>query len=304
MEWLRQQPNPGTDSAMGDTAALSLLETIKVNYIEVDKEHFGLFTKFTVSELSGSVGIASVRDKPSLSVVYPGTDKPPLILSRDDRCGSALVVKILGQEYLAAVFRDDIHLWNLTTNTSSVVHKLKEDETWLLCLIDERTVACVAQFSSLNEFMNICILKTDLDMWTLSSTHLVIGSASDISCVKTTDGTPCLLLSFPPTGLVQSVELVGGKVHWQVDRHQTHRSFFPWSLCTDGSTVFVADFALNQLYLLSVDDGSVLRSINLHPFGISFVNCVRLQGDHLFVGHMNKEQDTYCITKFIKPTDF
>ena len=90
-------------------------------------------------------------------------------------------------------------------------------------------------------------------------------------------------------------------MRWQVDTQQMGRSFVPFSICTDGSTVFVANASQDVLHLLSVEDGSVITSINLYPFGLRFPCCVRLRGDHLFVGHMTIER-TYCVSKFTKPT--
>ena len=242
------------------------------------------------------IGIASMQAKSSLSVMYPGTDKPLLILSRDNVYASALFVSISGQEYLAAASRDGIYLWNLEDNTSRVVYGYKEEKDWLLCL---RTVASAAM-DKLSSFLSIYILKTDTEMWTLSSTHLVkvADSVSDMSYVKTKDGTTCLLL-IDHIGLFHSVELVGGKVHWQTDKQQMGALSYPLSICTDGSTVFVSDLYA-QLHLLSVEDGSVLTSINLRPFGLLVPSCVRLQGDHLYIGHKNQKGDTYCISKRIK----
>ena len=302
VDWLKQQPDAGAESQTGNTSMLTLLETIKVNHIE-RLNILGLFIKFTVSELSGSVAITSIQDKPSLSIMYPGTDKPPLVLSRDGKYRSALFVKISDQEYLATASKDEIRLWNPANNTSSVVYKFKEENDWDLCVIDDRTVAYVAEHTSSNGFNNIYTLKTDTEMWTLSSTHSVKmnASASDMSYVKTTDGTPCFLVIDNRVELVQAVELVGGKERWQVGQQQMGKFFHPWSVCTDGSTVFVADFVQHQLHLLSVEDGSVLTSINLYQIDIDFPSCVRLQGEHLYIGH--GDLNTYCITKFNKPTE-
>ena len=41
----------------------------------------------------------------------------------------------------------------------------------------------------------------------------------------TSDGTQCFMLNQSVNGLVQSVEMVGGKVRWQVDRQQMGRLF-------------------------------------------------------------------------------
>ena len=306
MEWPKPQPDPSAGSEMGDTSVFTLLETIKADHVEVDHRHLGLFNNFTLSQLSGSIGTASTWDKPSLSLMHPCTDKPPLVLSRDHKYGSAVFVTISGRDYLAAASKDHIHLWNLAENTSCVVYKFKEQNVWLMCLIDERTVACVVVGTSSDGFSHIYILKTDTEMWTLSSTHLVKvdHSASDIAYVKTSDGTPCLVLSYSSsTSLVQSVELVGGKIRWHVDQQQMSEKFYPRSICTDGNTVFITDPGQYLLHLLSVDDGSVITSINLRPFGFSLSSCVRLHGEHLLVGHVNKKGDTYCISTFIKPTE-
>ena len=109
-------------------------------------------------------------------------------------------------------------------------------------MIDERTVACVAEGSSSDGSHKIYILNTDSEKFTLSSTLLlkVAGDITDMCHVRTTDGTPCLLLSSPFSGVfIQCVEMVGGKVRWQLDKQQMVELFCPWSICTDGSTVFV-----------------------------------------------------------------
>ena len=277
MEWLKQQPDVGAESQLGDTFVLTLLETVKVNHFD-RVGLLGLGTRFTVSELSGAIGIASVQDNPSLSIMYPGTDKSPLILSREDGYGSALFITISGQEYLAAASMDGIHLWNLAKSKSRVVYKFKEEGFTHMCRIDEKTVVCVAEQISPDDFIHTYILKTDAEMWSLSSTHLMkVKNVCDMLYVKTTDGTPCLLQVSSKGDLVQSVELVGGKVRWQLGKEQIGEYFLPWSICTDDNIVFVANFALKHLHLLSVDDGSVLTSVNLRPFGIYILSAVYVQ---------------------------
>ena len=303
MEWLEQQHDLGTEET-GDSSGLTLLDTIKASHVQLHEIYGTLFTIFFVSELSGSFGIASTMDKPSLSVMYPGTDKLPLILSRDERYTSALFTKIAGQEYLAAASRDGIRLWNLTRNTECILNTLEERRNWHLCVIDERTVACVAEQPTSDGFTEVYILNTDSEKFNFSGMlQFKAGDAiTDMCHMKTTDGTSCLLLSFPLICLIQCVEMVGGKVRWQVDQQKMSRSFFPCSICFDSSTVFVADPVLNRLHLLSAEDGSMLKSIGLRLRGIRHPSCVRTQGEHLYVGHMNKKRDTYCISKFSKPT--
>ena len=90
MEWLKQQPDTTSQPEMGDTSALILLERLQVKHIATEHLDINLFTSFTMS-LSGSIGIKCKYMKPSL-VMYPGTNKPPLILSRDDQYTSVLFV--------------------------------------------------------------------------------------------------------------------------------------------------------------------------------------------------------------------
>ena len=314
MKWLEQQSdaNPTTPQETVDTSPLKLLETMKVNLVE---KFGGLHTKFTVSKLSESVGIASIVSitrKPLLFVMYQGTNKPPLILAEGGVHTSAIFITISDQEYLATVSEDQIHLWNPADKSSSVAYKFTEHGDWRLCVIDERTVACIATNPSSIGHNKVYILNTDSEKFSLDSEKFSLsgtlhvkpgGTFVDICHIKATDGTPCLILSLPYSNLylIKCVEMVGGRVRWQVDTQQIGRSFVPFSICTDGSTVFVANASQDVLYLLSVEDGSVIMSINLSPFGCRFPSCVRLQGDHLFVGHMNTE-GTYYVSKFPKPT--
>ena len=129
------------------------------------------------------------------------------------------------------------------------------------------------------------------------------STITDICYVKTADGTACLLLSYTYTCFVQLLEMIGGKVRWQIDKLQMAQFFRPWSICTDGSTVFVANPGPDVLHLLSVEDGSVLTSISLRSFGIRLTSCVRVHGDHLYIGHMDQKGNTYCVSKFTKPTE-
>ena len=309
MEWLEQQSDLTVEHQTGDTSQMNLLETINIDLTPVSEPRLSLLSRFSLSQSSSSIAIGSPLMEPSLSVIYPGTDKTPLILSKDDGYTSVLFMIISGKEYLVAACDDEIRLWNLEKNASSVVYKFNELNDWHVCAIDERTVACAAELPDWNGSYKIYILNTDTEKFHKSSTMRVkmISTKvrqpiSDTYFLKTGDGTACLLQIFSPINrFIHCVEIVGGKVRWQVGQEQMGESFIPQSACTDGSTVFVAN-AVMMLYLLSVEDGSVLTSINLFPFDITFQSCVRLQGERLFVGHMKKTLDTYSISKFIKPS--
>ena len=162
MEWLSQQPDLSADQEAADTTTLNILETIKVNHINDSASSF--YTKFSVSRSSDFIAIVSRFLKPSLSVLYP-----PLILSKENQCTSAIFIAISDQEYLAAASVDQIHLWNLAENTSSVVYKFKEEKDWHLSVIDERTVACVAERPWSDGFSKIYFLNTDREEFHLSS---------------------------------------------------------------------------------------------------------------------------------------
>ena len=310
IEWLKQQPGPSGDHETAETSALKLLETINANHINAPMVFEMMFS---VSQLSSSIAVTSPYEKPSLSVMYPGTNKPPLILSNDGHYTSPVFVIISNKEYLAAASKDVIHLWNLDRNKSSIVYKLSEINNWHLCVIDKRTVACVGKETASDGFNKIYLLNTDSEQFTLSGTLRVKAELSgtlraraseeitNMCYMKTADSTPCVLLSFTFRGLLQCVEMVGGKVRWRFGKQQIGEQFLPWSVCTDGSTIFVADIAQSRLHLLSVEDGSVLTSIYLLPLGIVYPGCVRLQGEHLYVGH--PKTGTYCISKFTKPVE-
>ena len=80
--------------------------------------------------------------------------------------------------------------------------------------------------------------------------------------------------------------------------------FHPWSICTDGSTVFVTDVLSAKLHLISVEDGSVNITISLHPSGLDYPTSVRLRGEYLYVGHLKQKMDTYFISKFTNQSQF
>ena len=79
MEWLEQQPDVRAEHETGDTAQLNLLETINIS--PVSERSRSVVTRFSVSKSPSSIAIASPMIQP-LSVIYPGTDKSPLILSK------------------------------------------------------------------------------------------------------------------------------------------------------------------------------------------------------------------------------
>ena len=294
MKWLEEQPELSLQHGGADASAMILQDTMKFDHILHSSHSFQW--KFSVSE-SGSIAIAPYLQSP-LSVVFPGSDKSPLILSDENsHYDSVLFVKISRREYLAAVCDGSIHLWDIAKKSSCVVYSLKDKRKMSLCAIDERTVACGRALPSGDGISRIHILHTELKKWKLSGTLMVRTKSqiNDICHVKTADGTPCLLVSCEM--LIQSVQMVGGKIRWQVDHRKMGHNFYPCSICVDGTTIYVTDSLQQNLHLFSPEDGSVITSISLLPFGVSFPSCVRLQDEYLYIGHIMSQ---YAISKLTK----
>ena len=127
--------------------------------------------------------------------MYPGANKPPFILGEGGAHTSAIFITISDQEYLATVSEDQIHLWNPADKSSSVAYKFKENRHWRLCVIDERTVACMATNPSSIGLNKVYILNTDSEKFSLSGKLYVKAGETfvDICHIKATDGTPCLI---------------------------------------------------------------------------------------------------------------
>ena len=295
-------PESTSQPEADDIPAISLHVTMKVDW--PDSMEAVLYKTFSVSE-SGSIAVSSTQGKPSLYMTYPGRSKPPLVLPSDRNYLSMLFVTTSDQQYLAATFNSEIHLWNLVEKAPSVPYEFKEGTDLHLCAIDERTVACVAEQPSVDGFKKIHILNTDSEKWRVCSTHsmrMEKFSMGDMCYTKTRDGTPCLILNCLSARYVQAIEMIGGKLRWMLDEQQMGQSFRPWSICTNGNTVFIADLFLDELHLVSVERGSVLKSIRLHPFHAFLPSCVRVHGEHLYVGHVDEKRENYCISKFTKPS--
>ena len=197
---------------MENTSPLTLLETINAKHLGLVRGSSTLYTKFSVLKLSGAIAIASTESKPTMSIIYPGTDKPPTILDTNNMYMPTLFLMICNQEYLAAASEGKIQLRNLGKKTSTVAYTFKESAHWCLCVVDERTVACVQESTSpIESFSQICLLNTDTEKFDLSSAIRIKADEvmTDMCYMKTTDGTACLLLSFPLNKLVQCVEMVG-----------------------------------------------------------------------------------------------
>ena len=328
MEWLTQQQGlsgevPSHEAEKTQDAALTLEDTININHLIQKDSIDNVHNKFSVSS-SAAIGIVCQLGSPSLSVIYPGSSRPPQILStkgrnwsavfkRNSRYWSVVFMMNLGKECLAATCSNDntIHLWNLEDSTSSVVCKQNSDEkkSMNLCLIDDRTVAYGEVIPSGEDGSHkIYILMTNTQPWSMSSTLLVRGvkRINDMCYMKTADGTACLFLACPDDDNVQAVEIVRGQIRWKVgDQQMGTQGCYPWSICTDeNNTVYVADSAKCRIHILSGEDGSVIKSIKLRPYSVWYLSSVRVHDEHIYIGHVDDLKKKYQISKFNKPIDW
>ena len=223
--------------------------------------------RFTVSE-SGAIG-TSCSESPSLSVMYPDTDKAPVILSKNMKYSSATFVKFRGKEHLAAACLDDgcLHLWDIESRTLKKVFDLKLPMNKLnkymnICKINESTIAYGEEYASLEESRSVFILKTGIDQWTISATLELFTPSNirDMCYTEVDGGTPCLLLCIPFAQKIMAVEMVEDKTRWEAGKQQMGTKFKPWSICTDGNDcAYVADFGEEKIHLLSASDGTLIK---------------------------------------------
>ena len=277
-------------------------DLIHVNTIEKEV-HLG--NSFSISE-SEAIGI-SCAEKPALSVMYPDTDRAPVILSHSKMYRSPTFVKVFGKEYLAAASMGDgwLYLWDIESKTSKKVFnpKLTKDLNYKamnIFTLNDCTIGYGERYASFDRSRRVFILKMDKEELTLSSTLRLFTQDDifDMCYTEVEGGTPCLLLCIPDEGII-SVEMVGGKTRWEAGKQQMGEKFDPWSICTDeNNTVYVADFFQKAIHLLSAEDGSVIKSIDARHYGMWNLVAVRIHDGHMYVEH--KSDDKYVISKFEK----
>ena len=316
MEWLAQRQGlsdeaPGGEVDKSQDSALTLEDMIHIDHLAQKDPINNILNKFSLSS-SGAIGIACHDGRPSLSVIYPGSSRPPQALSTEEGylyVPSAVFIMKSAKDCLAAICSSTIHLWNLEDNTSSVIYKRKFDIGFgiNLCVIDDRTVAYGEVDPSGDGCQKIYILMTNTQPWSLSSMLVVRGIEliKDMCYMKTTDGTACLLLSCLHDNNVQAVEIVGGRIRWKVGKQQMGEKCFPESICTnENNTVYVTDWVCPRIHILSGEDGSAIRSISLKPYGVIHPGCIRVHDQSIYIGHLDESQKKYKISKFRKSIDW
>ena len=295
-----------------DNQLLKPVETYNVDYEETTSaEKLHPVERFAVSE-SGAMGIPC-SESPSISIRYPGSDKSPVVLSKEKPYHSAAFVKISNREYLAAACSEDgcLYLWDIESKMSKKVFdpELSHDrhcKYMNVFNISDNTIGYGETRASSGGSRRVFILKTSIEDWTLIKTLKVhtLNNIWDICCAKIIDGTACLLLCIPYGHRITALEMIGGKTRWEVGKEQMGEKFNPWSICTDGTsdkqTVYVADHDQNLIHLLSAEDGSAITSIDLRHYGIAHPFTVKVDEEYLYVEHYKNSGDKNFISRFKK----
>ena len=289
---------------------MQLVKTWTLDHVNADPEVVLAGNRFTIPE-SGAIGI-SCQERPSLSVMYLGTNQAPVILSDHTNYRSATFLKISGKEYLAAACDEDgcLYLWDIETQTSKRAFdpELPKDEPYKymnIFKIKDTTIGYGEVFQSSDESQKVFILKTDTNELTLYST-LRLFTPHDIwdMCYTEMDGgTACLLLCIPRAHRIMAVEMIGGQTRWEVGKEQMGKTLKPWSICTDqAGCAYVADYDQKKIHLLSASDGTVIKQFDCRNYGIYNVFTVRFHDQHLWVEYKIHEKAIdkrkYTITKF------
>ena len=303
--WLSEQYDV---KSRDDDQSWKLVETWKIYHVQTrEDKRIYISNRFSMSE-SGAIGI-SCEEKPSLSMMYPGTGKPPTVLSKGKTIyRSATFLKVHDTEYLAAAGSMDgcLFFWNIESKTAKKVFdpKLPTGQTYKdmnICKIDESIIGYGEVCATTDGSRRVFILNTDKEELILSSTLRLFtpGEIWDI-CYTEVEGTPCLLLCVPHAHRIMAVEMISAKTRWEAGREQMGEKFYPWSICIDqNNTIYVADIDQRMIHLMSAADGSVIKQINGNKYGISNIVTVRFHDQHLYVEHVIPEPRLkYAISKF------
>ena len=304
-DWLSQEAE-FRDLEFHQNASFQLEQTRTAHHIR--EEHFGdnLLNTIAVTD-SGIVGFACHVSDPTLSVTFLQADRLPQVLTSGKGYWSMVALKINVSEYIAVSDRNvnGIRLWESGANTSRVVYKMQliqfPGKEMNLCVIDEGMVGYGEVEPSRDGLQRIYVLNTAGDnQWNLGSMVFVHGTRYiiDMCYMKIRDGTPCLVLCCPRDARVKAIEMVGGKVKWEIGPEHLGKDFCPWSICTDGvNKAYVVDLRQQKLHVFS-DEGLVLTSFSLHHLGIWFpLSCVRTLDGRIYVGHLDVSKKHYQISR-------
>lgn len=303
LEWLERQQTglkmTHPEGSHGESSGLKLVETIPLEAMKND-----IMNRFSLSE-SGSIAFAS-DFFPPLFLLNPKTSKAPTIFPTDQKYYSPVFVRNSkeNKEYVAAycIGERSVHMWDVKSKKPKVAFRLNVDKM-NLCAVDQKNIVC-GELSPTEETHSMYKLGTNSEPWRLSSS-MKIESRSLISdmCYIRVDSTPCVILCCPSDGSVQAVEMVGGRMRWMVRKEEMREDFNPLSVCADSarSTLYVTDPIQNVLHQIDAEAGVVVKSVNLLPFhGFHSPQCVRYQGQEIYIACVNSTTKKHVIAKFTK----
>ena len=315
VDWLK-----GVDSGQGSStvSAAELTEQSEwnlVNRMDTSFRHSepprSSAMWFSVGE-SGNISILFVRSNPNestLSMLYSSHPTSPVILSSGTErlFHNPVFVNLSGREYLAVSCLTDasIHLWDVVNRTSRVVYQKGsgEDKDMMLCVKDNETVI-YGERRNTDGVHNVYLLNTSTEQWSLRGTLRLqtgLNIIFDMSHVQMADGTPCLVLCDVSGHSVTAVEMSSGNIRWRLGVEQMGEGFTPSSVCIDDDhNVYVCDHAQQKVYMLSSEDGLVIRTVlNSRQHGTFGPIYIQIQDDHLYVSHVNiSEERKWVISKF------
>ena len=301
--WLAKQQESDIVDPEGKYPAIQPVKAWTLDHIQADPMYVHRGNSFTVSG-SGAVGI-SCEESPSLSVMYPGTNKAPIILSNYNG-DLSLFVDVCGKEFLAAACSDDgcLHLWDIESKTSKKVFdpylsRRRLYNSMNIFRINENTIGYGEACASPDGSRRVFILKTDTEELSLFST-LRLFTPSDIwdICYRNLNGTPRLFLCVPHARRVMAVEIVGGGIMWEAGKEQMGKRFDPWSICiNEHDAIYVAGYLQDTIHVLSAVDGVVMKRFEARNYGIHNIFAVRFHDHRLYVEHKSSESK-YAILKF------
>ena len=302
--WLAEQLGSGIIYPECEDKSLQLVTTWTLDHIQPDTKYVKAENRITVSE-SGAIGI-SCDETPSLSVIYPDTDKPPVVLSDKKVYRSATFLNVSGKEYLAAACIDDgcLYLWDVESKTSKKIFdpmlSIGYFKEMTIFKIDDSAIGYGEVYATPYGYKRIFILRTDTEvpMQTSEVRFLTARSIWDMCYMRMEEGTHCLLLCIPRDHSVKAVEIASGKCRWEAGEEHMGEEFEPWTVCTNkNDTVYVADFKQRMIHLLSATDGAVIKRFDCRNYDIKNLITVRYHDQHLYVGH-KIPKSKYAISKF------
>ena len=302
--WLAKQQESDIVDPEGKYPAIQPVKAWTLDHIRADPKYVHRANNFTVSG-SGAVGI-SCEESPSLSVMYPGTDKAPVILSNYKVHDLATFVDVGGKEYLAAACSDDgcLHLWDIESKTSRKVFdpylsRGRLYNSMNIFGINENTIGYGEACASPDGSRRVFILKTDTEELSLFSTLRLFtpGDIWDI-CYRNLNNTPCLFLCVPHAHRAMSVDTIGGGIMWEARKEKMGERFDPWSICiNEHEAIYVAHYLQDTIHVLSTVDGTVIKRFEHRSYGIHNIFAVRFHDHRLYVEHKNSKSK-YAILKF------